>query len=58
MEKEKFESMVLEGIYDMLSFSADYSIEEIEYVEYNCGTMWLEMKDGSSFSMSLMECEE
>lgn len=48
----------MEGIYDMLYFNTDYSLEEIEDVEYNCGTMWLNMKDGRSGYITLMDCEE
>ena len=45
---------IFEQFTDMLDFhNLDY--DEIKSVEQNCGTIWITMKDGRMFALSLME---
>jgi len=48
------EQQILEAVLGILPFS----LSEIENVEENCGTMWIELKTGKVYALSVMECEE
>lgn len=52
MNKEEIIAQVLEAFFNLID------IEEIQSVEENCGAIWIEKTDGTTVSLSLIECEQ
>jgi len=47
------EELITEGILEIL----ECSIDDIDSVEINCGTMWVEVR-GITYAISCIQCEE
>ena len=46
---------IKEALFDYIT--DEINIEDITSIESNCGTLWIDFKDGSTKSLSLMETE-
>ena len=59
MEPLEFYNAVLQALIPSPGRSIfPFSAEEVDEVEENCGTIWIVLKDGRVFSLSVMECEK
>lgn len=47
---------IKQNIGNFVAFEVGGS-DNIESIEENCGSMWIETKDGKTYSISIMECE-
>lgn len=54
MNEETFDDFLLIGIRDMLPFEA----EEVEDIDDNSNGFYINLKNGDSYSITIMKCEE
>ncbi len=56
-DKRDAEDKLIEQI-QMFVLGEVGGIEEVKEVEENAGSMWITTKDGKTYSISVMECED
>lgn len=51
--------MEIEIFWKLLSNEIElpFDIEEVRQIESNCGSVWIDLDNGKTFSISIMQCE-
>lgn len=52
--------MLEEKFWEQISSNIElpFEIEDVKEIESNCGSTWINLKNGSSFSITVYKCEE
>ena len=57
--QETFRDQISEYVLEQLgAYDGDVEDETITEVEENCGSIWITMKDGKTYSIQIIECEK
>ena len=52
-----FRDQIKSYVLDQLGVSDEHDAEPIESVEENCGSIWITLDNGKTYSIQIIECE-